>query len=43
MDMIMGSVFLLSWCAIIYVSLEMYYEAEVDRETNALRSEERSL
>ncbi len=40
MDMIIGSLFLFSWCAIIYVALDMYYEAEADRETNALRSEE---
>lgn len=42
MDMIMGSLFLLSWCAIVYIGLEMYYEAEAEHETNALRSEEHS-
>ena len=41
-DMIIGSLFVIIWCAIIYAALDMYYEAEADRETNALRSEERS-
>ena len=42
MDMIMGSFFLLSWCAIVYSVLEMHYEAEAERESNAWRTEERS-